>query len=210
MLYTSSPDSSMSIIEASAKPTLISENTGSPSSCNAVLPITCTTKDGTVRVMLSIDLLDLIPLVWNLFSPAWSKINGWLLFVPGVGLMVRVVGLGSSGPEFKSHLVVELITGGIDSACHPSEVGKMSTSLLGWLSHSSILCRNGDPSRIVPNSPGNCFGSTDFWQTWQDSPHKELLPLDDLNMVSSWTVQSHGTLPAPYKWHRNLHCTGKH
>ena len=50
--------------------------------------------------------------------------------MPGVGLMARVVGLGSSGPEFKSHLAVEFIPGGVDSACHPSEVDKMSASLL--------------------------------------------------------------------------------
>ena len=40
------------------------------------------------------------------------------------------MGLGSSDPEFKSHLDVELIPGGVDSACLPSEVGKMSASLL--------------------------------------------------------------------------------
>ena len=56
--------------------------------------------------------------VWNIFS------------VPGVCLMVRVVGLGSEGPEFKSRSAVELIPGGVDSACHPSEVGKMSASML--------------------------------------------------------------------------------
>ena len=50
--------------------------------------------------------------------------------MPGVGVMVRMVGLGSSGPEFKSPLAVELIPGGVDSARHPSEVGKMSVSLL--------------------------------------------------------------------------------
>ena len=50
--------------------------------------------------------------------------------MPGVGLMVGVAGLESEGPEFKSHLAVELIPGGVDSACHPSEVGKMSTSML--------------------------------------------------------------------------------
>ena len=50
--------------------------------------------------------------------------------MPGVGLIVRVVGLGSKDPEFKSPLAVELTPGGVDSACHPSEVGKMSTSLL--------------------------------------------------------------------------------
>ena len=48
----------------------------------------------------------------------------------GVGLMVRVVGLGSKGPEFKSCLGVELIPGGVNSTCHPSEVSKMSASLL--------------------------------------------------------------------------------
>ena len=48
------------------------------------------------------------------------------LCMPGVVLMVRVVGLGFSDPEFKSPSAVELIAGGVDSACHPSEVGKMS------------------------------------------------------------------------------------
>ena len=44
--------------------------------------------------------------------------------------MVRVAGLGSSGPEFKSRSAAELIPGGVNSACHPSEVGKMSVSML--------------------------------------------------------------------------------
>ena len=51
--------------------------------------------------------------------------------IPGVGLMVEVVNLGSSGPEFKPCSAGELIPGGVDSACHPSEVGKMSTSFVG-------------------------------------------------------------------------------
>ena len=50
--------------------------------------------------------------------------------MPGVVSMVRVVGLGSSDPELKPHLAVELIPGGVDSACHPSTVGKMSVSML--------------------------------------------------------------------------------
>ena len=50
--------------------------------------------------------------------------------MPGVGLMDRVAGLGFSDPEFKSPSAVELIPGVVDSACHPSEVGKMSASLL--------------------------------------------------------------------------------
>ena len=50
--------------------------------------------------------------------------------MPGVGLMVGAVGFGSEGPEFKSRSAVELIPGGVNSACHPSEVGKMSASLL--------------------------------------------------------------------------------
>ena len=52
--------------------------------------------------------------------------------MPGVGLMVGVAGLESEGPEFKSHLAVELIPGGVDSACHHSEVGKMNASLLWY------------------------------------------------------------------------------
>ena len=50
-------------------------------------------------------------------------------FMPGVGLMVRMLGLGSQDPEFKSHSAVDLMLGGVDSACHSSEVGKMSTSV---------------------------------------------------------------------------------
>ena len=50
--------------------------------------------------------------------------------MPGVGLMVRVVGFVSEGPEFKSHSAVELILGGVNLTCHPSEVGKMSASML--------------------------------------------------------------------------------
>ena len=50
--------------------------------------------------------------------------------MPIVGLMIRMVGLGFLDPQFKSALAVELIPGGVDSACHPSEVGKMSASLL--------------------------------------------------------------------------------
>ena len=87
--------------------------------------------------------------------------------MPGVGLMVRVVGLGpqdlgSSDPEFKSRSAVELIPGEVDSACHPSEVGKMSAS----------MCRSGDLSRIVSNSQGDCLGSTNalhiVWPQWND------------------------------------------
>ena len=44
--------------------------------------------------------------------------------------MVRVVGLGSKGPEFKPRSAVELILGGVNLTCHPSEVSKMIASLL--------------------------------------------------------------------------------
>ena len=70
--------------------------------------------------------------------------------MPDVGLMVMVVGLGSSDPEFKSCSAVELTPGGVDSACHPSEGWQNECQLAG------ILCRSGDPSRIVPNSQGDC------------------------------------------------------
>ena len=69
--------------------------------------------------------------------------------MPGVGLMVRVVGFGSEAPEFESCSAVELIPGGVNSACHPSEVGKNECQ------HAGILRRSGDPSRIVPNSQGD-------------------------------------------------------
>ena len=63
--------------------------------------------------------------------------------MPGVALMVRVVSLGSQDPEFKSHSAIELKPGGVDSACHPSEVGKMGASLLvscvGVATHP-VLC----------------------------------------------------------------------
>ena len=50
--------------------------------------------------------------------------------MPDADLMVEVVGLGSEDPEFKSPFAVELIPSGVHSACHPSDVGKMSASLL--------------------------------------------------------------------------------
>ena len=65
--------------------------------------------------------------------------------------------------KLKSHSAVELTPGGVD-----------------WLSpfwgrqneyqHVGILCRSGDPSRIVPNSQGDCFGNTNalhrVWSQW--------------------------------------------
>ena len=48
---------------------------------------------------------------------------------PGVGLTVKVAGLRSHCLEFEPLLFVEITPGGL-TACHPSEVGKMSTSLL--------------------------------------------------------------------------------
>ena len=94
-------------------------------------------------------------------SPGLSGYN-----MPGVGLMVREAGLGSQGPEFKSRSAVELIPGRVDSAGHPSEFRKNVCQLAG------ILRRSGDPSRIVPNSQGDCLGSTNalhrVWFQWMD------------------------------------------
>ena len=83
--------------------------------------------------------------------------------------MVGVVDLGSEGLEFKSHSVVELIPGGVNSACHPSEVGKMSVSML-----AGILCQGGDTSRIVSNSQGDCLSSTNALQS--------MVPMDEWNL----------------------------
>ena len=57
----------------------------------------------------------------------WKPLNFNITFpgMPGAGMMIRVVGLGYYGPEFKSCSAVEFIPGGVDSACHPSEVGKI-------------------------------------------------------------------------------------
>ena len=64
------------------------------------------------------------------FFPDIDISVGSYWYMPGIGLMVRVAGLGSKSPEFKSRSAVELIPGGVNSACHPSEVGKMSASML--------------------------------------------------------------------------------
>ena len=63
-------------------------------------------------------------------------------------------------------------------------LGCWINTLWGWLCLSSfwgrqnecqlagILCRSGDPSKIVPNSPGDCLGSTNalhrVWCQWMD------------------------------------------
>ena len=105
--------------------------------------------------------------------------------MPGVGLMVRVVGLGSQDPEFKSHSAVELIRGGVDSACHPSEAGKNECQ------HAGVLSRSGDPSRIVPNSQGDCLSSTNtlhrVWSRWMDGS------------MDGW-MDEHLTPVIQYKW----------
>ena len=67
--------------------------------------------------------------------------NPPFVLMPGVGFMVRAAGLASSGPEFAA----ELTPGGVDPACHPSEVGKMSTSILvegHSISGTAMLPRN--------------------------------------------------------------------
>ena len=87
-----------------------------------------------IDMVSSLRLEPVIPTSWTVWLNGNVK---WALYyihimmcMPGVGLMVWVVGLGSSDPEFKSHMAVELIPGGVNSACHPPEVGKMSASML--------------------------------------------------------------------------------
>ena len=81
--------------------------------------------------------------------------------------LVRVVGLGSEDPEFKSHSALELIQGGIDSACHPSKVSKMSAGLLVSCVGVAIV------PRIVPNSQGDYLGSS----------AQSLVPMDGWNKM---------------------------
>ena len=81
--------------------------------------------------------------------------------------MVRVVGLGSEDPDFKSPLAVELIPGGVDSACNPSEVGKMSASLLvscaGVVTCPGLCPRAKETAQAAPTlcteyGPNGCMG----------------------------------------------------
>ena len=69
--------------------------------------------------------------------------------MPGVGLAVMVAVLGPEGPEFEPWSTVQLAPGGVDSACHPSKVGEMSTSELGVITIRGDLRRSDDPSRTV-------------------------------------------------------------
>ena len=69
--------------------------------------------------------------------------------VPGCKGMVRVVGLGSSDPEFKSRSAVELISRGVN--CLSSFRGRQNEG-----QHAGVLCQSGDLSRIVPNSQRDC------------------------------------------------------
>ena len=66
--------------------------------------------------------------------------------------------LGSSDPEFKSHSAVELIPGGVDSACHPSEVGKMSASMLvscvGVATHTGLCPIAKETASAAPHCAG--------------------------------------------------------
>ena len=55
----------------------------------------------------------------------------WLSNKPGVGLVVKVAGLGSQRPKFEPLCAIELTPGGVDSTRNPSEVGETSTSVLG-------------------------------------------------------------------------------
>ena len=89
--------------------------------------------------------------------------------MPGVGLMVRVVGLGSQDPEFKSHVAVELIPGGVDSACYPSEVGKMSASMMaqcvGVATHPGLCPLAKETDQAAPTLCTE-YGSNGWMDGW--------------------------------------------
>ena len=68
--------------------------------------------------------------------------------------MVRVVTWDPKGREFKPHWPLELISHQeVDSACHPSEVGKVSTSVLGPV---YALVRIGVPNPCVVRGDQGC------------------------------------------------------
>ena len=92
------------------------------------------------------------------------KVVNYFNCMPGVGLMVWVVSLGSEDPEFKSCSAVKLIPGGVDSACHPSEVGKMSTKLL---THPG-LCPIAKETALAAPMLCTEFGPNGWMDGWMD------------------------------------------
>ena len=54
----------------------------------------------------------------------------YLQVILPASLAVKVADLRPKGPEFESLSVIELIPCGVDSTCHPSEVGEMNTSVV--------------------------------------------------------------------------------
>ena len=71
-----------------------------------------------------------------------------VMYMSGVGLMVRVACFGSYGPELKFRSAVELIPGGVNSACHPSGVGKMSASMLVYYVGVALRAINVDAINV--------------------------------------------------------------
>ena len=98
--------------------------------------------------------------------------------------MVRVADFGSEGPEFKSRSAVELIPGGVNSACHPSEISKMSASMLlycvGVVTHPGLcpiaketaeaaptLCKEYGPNLLL--LPNMCLSTASSWRSFENS-----------------------------------------
>ena len=50
--------------------------------------------------------------------------------MPGVGLAVKVAGLGPKSPDFEPLSAIELTLGGVEAAGYLSEVGETSTGAL--------------------------------------------------------------------------------
>ena len=67
-----------------------------------------------------------------------------LFFKPGVGLAVTVAGLRPMSPEFQVPVSVELIPGGVDSPCHPSQVGEMTNVCLFIFQTGCKACSGAD------------------------------------------------------------------
>jgi len=88
--------------------------------------------------------------------------------------MVRVVSLGSHDPEFKPYSDVELIPGGVDSACHPSEVGKMSASML--VDCVGVVTRPGLCPKTKDSASAATTLCTEYGPNgWMESPRKSMM-----------------------------------
>ena len=126
-----------------------------------------------------------------------SEFYGQFFGLPGgVSALTFTVNCGTLYKKvcfFLNHIQsIELATGGLqvvrtsqrwskENGCTWAQYG----TSLQRSSHSSIQRWSGDPSRIVPNSQGDCFRSTNalyrVWSQWMDCKGVEYILTEDIS-----------------------------